>query len=194
MMQWIPTGEASLDEERMLFRAFAEVFPHTTAWQQLSSGCILLIGSKVPLVIDYQRLVARMRQPLIARDLELIGIQDADHLLSFFVFDEQAFADFVRGVLPVTDDRTLLDFTIPRSLGSGFGLGTWNTKATTEEGRNPWHEAFAREKFYRDSRRSAAPMLTNLGSDSREAIAARIAQRSTTVLPQGVVHRAQWKR
>lgn len=148
----------------------------------------------MPLVIDYQRLVARMRQPLIARDLELIGVKDADHLLSFFVFDEQAFADFVRSVSPVTDDRTLLDFTIPRNLGSGFGLGTWNTKATTEGGRNPWHEAFAREKFYRDSRRSPVSLLTNLGSDSSETVKERIAERSRVVLPQGVIRQADWKR
>ena len=106
------------------------------------------------ITIDYQRLAAKMRRPAIARDLELIGLRDVDHLLALLIFDEAAVADFVRGVAPVTDDQTVLDFAIPRSLGSGFGLGTWNTKAVANA-RNPWNEAFEREKYYRDHRSSA---------------------------------------
>jgi hypothetical protein len=135
-----------------------------------------------------------MRAPLVARDLELIGIQDVDHLLSFLVFDEPAVAEFVRDAAPVTDDRTLLDFSIPRSLGSGFGLGTWNTRATTTEGRNPWNEAFERERYYREHRSSAVPLLTNLGTDTPEAVAARITERAKIKLPHGGVRRADWKR
>jgi spermidine synthase len=193
MMQWVPAGEAPLEQERMLFRAFADVFPHVTVWKQINSGCMLLIGGRQPLTIDYQRLIARMRQPAVARDLELIGIQDADHLLSFLIFDEAAVADFVRDVEPVTDDRTVLDFSIPRSLGSGFGLGTFNTKAN-KDGRNAWNEAFERERYYLDHRSSAVGLLRNLGADTPDAIRDRIAQRDTIVLPQKPVSKADWKR
>jgi spermidine synthase len=193
MMQWIPTGEAPLDDERTLFRAFSDVFPHVTVWKQINSGCMLLIGTKQPLTIDYQRLIARMHAPAIARDLELVGIQDADHLLSFLIFDEPGVAEFVRGVEPVTDDRTVLDFTIPRGLGSGFGLGTFNTKATVD-GRNPWSEAFERERWYLDHRRSAVPLLRNLGAETPEAIQARIEERTQIKLPHGGVPHAQWQR
>ena len=41
--QCIPTGEAPFDEERMLFRAFADVFPYVSVWWQLNSGCALVI-------------------------------------------------------------------------------------------------------------------------------------------------------
>jgi len=193
MMQWIPTGEAPLDDERTLFRAFSDVFPHVTVWKQINSGCMLLIGMKQPLTIDYQRLIARMKAPAIARDMELIGIQDADHLLSYLIFDEAGVAEFVRDVEPVTDDHTVLDFTIPRSLGSGFGLGTWNTKAVAD-GRNPWSEAFARERYYLDHRRPVVPLLRNLGSDSPEAVGLRIAERAKIVLPQGGVVREAFRR
>jgi hypothetical protein len=147
----------------------------------------------MPLTIDYQRLAARMRAPAVARDLELIGVKNPDRLLSFLVFDEPAVAEFVRDVAPVTDDRTLLDFSIPRSLGSGFGLGTWNTKATTA-GRNPWNEAFERERYYREHRSSAVPLLRNLGGDTPETVRARIAQEATIPLPHGGVRRVDWKR
>ena len=55
MMQWITTGESSLDEDRQLLRSFSDVFPHVSAWWQLSSGSVLLIGTKEPMTIDYQR-------------------------------------------------------------------------------------------------------------------------------------------
>lgn len=185
--------EAPLEQERMLFRAFADVFPHVTVWRQINTGSMLLTGTKLPLTIDYQRLTVKMRRPAVARDMELIGVSDADHLLSFLIFDEQAVAEFVRGVEPVTDDRTVLDFAIPRHLGSGFGLGTWNTKAVAN-GRNPWNEAFERERYYLDHRRSVVPLLRNLGDDTTDAVKARIAERSKIVMPHGGVAVAEWRR
>ena len=193
MMQWIPTGEAPLDEERMLFRAFADVFPHVTAWRQLDSGCMLLIGTRSPLSIDYQRLRARMAESQVARDMELIGVRGVDHLLSFFVFDEAGFADFVRDVQPVNDDRTVLDFTIPRHLGSGFGLGSFNLLAR-KNGRDPFGEAMIRMQYYRQHARPVVPLLTNLDGDPPAAVAQRIAAHATTPIPTDWIPQTDWRR
>ena len=38
LIQWLPVGEAPLEQERMLFRSFTDVFPHATAWRQLEDG------------------------------------------------------------------------------------------------------------------------------------------------------------
>ena len=46
MLQWVPYAEAPLDEERMLFRAFYDVFPNSTAWRLREGGPVLLIGTK----------------------------------------------------------------------------------------------------------------------------------------------------
>ena len=46
LIQWLPVGEAPLEQERMLFRAFTDVFPHATAWRQLEDGPILLVGTQ----------------------------------------------------------------------------------------------------------------------------------------------------
>jgi spermidine synthase len=193
MMQWIPTGASPIEQERMLFRAFSDVFPHVTAWQQLDSGCMLLIGTRSPLTIDYLRLRRRMDQPLVRRDMELSGVRDADHLLSFFVFDERGFAEFVRDASPVTDDRTVLDFTIPRYLGSGFGLGSWNIRAQ-HDGRNPFGEAMIRMNFYGQRRRPVVPLLTNLGGEAPQAIAQRIAASATIPIPNDWVPESKFRR
>jgi spermidine synthase len=194
MMQWIPSGEAPLEQERMLFRAFADVFPHVTAWRQMDSGCILLIGSRQPLTIDYQRLVERMARPKVRRDMELSKVRGVDHLLSFFIFDDAAFREFASGVPAVTDDLTVLDFTIPRYLGSGFGLGSWNVEVK-EGGRTPWNWAFERGKFYGDSRRSVVPYLTNLDGASEADVSSRIASEASRPVERAPwIPQEQWQR
>jgi len=125
MMTWMPTGNMTIDDERQMFRAMWEVFPHATLWWQLRGGCGLMVGTLAPLRIDYQRLKTHMTEPRVNQDLTLAGVRRVDHFLSFFVFAEAAFTEFVRDVPPTTDDRTVIDFTAPRFSGSGFGLGQY---------------------------------------------------------------------
>jgi hypothetical protein len=193
MLQWLPHAEAPLDEERMLFRAFYDVFPHATAWWELDGWCILLIGGREPLTIDYTLLKQKMQSPRVRRDLELAGVRGVDHLLSFFVFDEAAFSEFVRGVPPATDEHTVLDFTMPRFLGSGFGLGQMSV-AARQDGRGAMNLIRERVLYYLANRRPIVPYLRNLGRDTPAAIEARVVARRRG----GVKHRrfteAQWRR
>jgi len=193
MMQWIPTANAPLDDERRLFRAFADVFPHVTMWWQLDGGTALLVGSRQPLRIDYQKLKARLAEPRVHQDMLLSRVRDVDHLLSFFTFDEATFADFVRDVPPTTDDWTVLDFSMPRYGGSGFGLGQWNQNVT-EHGVNPFGFVFARYQEYRKLRRSVVPYLTNLGADTPAAVQERIAARTDLPSEEYWFRPDQWRR
>jgi hypothetical protein len=173
LIQWLPVGEAPLEQERMLFRAFTDVFPHATAWRQLEDGPILLVGSRQPLRVDYQRLREKMQEERVRRDLELIEIRDVDHLLSFFTLDSTALAAFVRDVEPVTEDRTVLDFSMPRFVGSGFGFGSMNATAE-QDGRKPRQVYNERMQFYFAQRRSVVPYLENLGDEKPQDVEARI--------------------
>jgi spermidine synthase len=193
MMQWIRVGEGPVDQERQLFRAFFDVFPHATAWRQLDVQCILLIGSRNPLTIDYQRLQRMMQDPRIRRDLKLAGVVDADHLLSFFAFDEAAFSDFVRDVPAVEDDHTVLDFAMPRYIGSGFGLGGFNA-SVSKDGENPFTVSAERQRYYLAHSRSVVPYLTNLGNDTPEAIMARIAERGARTMIHPMIPQDKWRR
>jgi spermidine synthase len=169
LVQWIPVGEGTLDEEKMLFRSFFDVFPHATVWQQLSrDGNIMLVGSKQPLRIDYQLLQSKMNERRVRRDLELSKVHDPVDLLSMFIFGPERYAEFVRGVPPVVDDKTVLDFAIPRRIGSGFGTGFFVANAR-EEGITPLGAITRRTQYYYRTRGSPLPHLTNLGGvDPRE--------------------------
>jgi spermidine synthase len=191
MLQWVPIGEAPLDGERMLFRAFYDVFPHATAWQQLVGGPMLLVGTHQPLRIDYERLKARMAEPRVRRDLELAGITSADDLLRFFTFDEEAFREFALAAPPVTDDHTVLDFTMPYFLGSGFGLGSF-TPFAQADGAAPMHAVVERSGFYVSQRRSVVPLLL-LDGETPEEVEARLSL-PKHIAPQGPFTEAQWRR
>jgi spermidine synthase len=196
LIQWLPVGEAPLDDERMLFRAFTDVLPHASAWRQLEDGPILLVGSKQPLRIDYRRLQEKLRTPPLRRALRLLEIRDVDHLLSFFTLDPPALAEFVRGVEPVTDDRTVLDFSMPRYVGSGFGLGSLNPIAR-DGGRFPLQIYNERMQFYFAQRRSVVPYLHNMGGEDPRAVEARIAAYARLLpFPSGArnVPEASWSR
>ncbi|HXK25510.1 MAG TPA: fused MFS/spermidine synthase [Myxococcota bacterium] len=191
MLQWVPIGEAPLEEERMLFRAFSDVFPHATAWQQLRGGPILLVGTHQPLRIDYERLRARMAEPHVRRDLEIAGIRSADELLSFFIFDEEGFRSFVGDAQPVTDDHTVLDFSMPYYLGSGFGFGSF-TQFASAAGERPGQAVSQRAQFYLSQRRSVVPYLILDGETSRE-VDARI-QAARGGPPAAPVAESRWRR
>jgi hypothetical protein len=103
----------------------------------------------------------------------LSRVRGVDHFLSFFVFDEPAFTDFVRDVPATTDDRTVIDFTAPRWAGSGFGLGQYTAQVITAEGSS-FKIVSDRQKYYTEHRRSVLPYLFNLGDEAPEVVAERI--------------------
>ena len=193
MMQWVPAGEAPLDEERLLFRAFSDVFPHVSSWQQLGSGSVLLIGTRETLKIDYQRLQARFAEKSVLRDMTLSGVRNVDHLLSYLIFDDKTFRAFGATVEPVTDDQTVLDFTMPRYLGSGFGLGSFNQNVSFD-GADPIGMAMRRNYYYSQHRRSVIPVLTNLGDNRPREIAARIESEHKRPAVNELIAREDWVR
>jgi hypothetical protein len=113
----------SEDTMRMLVQAFARVFPETSLWEEGKSGPLLLVGSKVPLRVDVAALAARMQRPQLQADLAHIGIPDPPHLMELFIAGPEGTRRWVGDVPAVTDDHTVVDFTTPKALESGFGFG-----------------------------------------------------------------------
>jgi spermidine synthase len=191
--QWLLVGQASLEDERMVLRAFYDVFPWATAWKQPREAALLLVGSKQPWAIDYQRLRARFARGRVAQDLSLTPIRDVDELLGYLVFDPPAFADFVRGATPVTDDRTVLDFDVPRMAGAGFGFGLMQWGHGQPLAIDPAHALAERMRFYLAQRRAVVPFLTDLGPADPAAVEARIdAARARRLGPLRLPTEEEW--
>jgi hypothetical protein len=85
-------------------------------------------GSDVPRDPDLAALVPRFAERRLATDLAAIGVPDAFAFLGHFVMAGDAVATFAGPGPLVTDDRTRLDFTVPRSLDAFFGFANAATE------------------------------------------------------------------
>lgn len=108
MAQWLPLMTRQPDL-KMVVRAFVEEFPHASLWTTERQET-LLIGSSDPLRIDYAKLAAAIERPAVARDLAQIGVRTAPELLSLFLLDERALAEYARDDPPLTDDFPRLEY------------------------------------------------------------------------------------
>jgi spermidine synthase len=195
-VQWIPIGASPLEDEKMLFRAFYDVFPNGTVWQLLAQdGNILLVGTKEPLFIDYQLLTRKYNEPRVRRDLELSKVRDPIDILGMFVFDSAALREFVRGIEPVVDDRTRLDFSMPRHIGSGFGLGSFTTEVKEGE-RYPLTAVRERALKYDSLRELVTPYLTGVTAGERRTIDRTLRTRKLLLNRDVRIHtpREDWNR
>jgi spermidine synthase len=187
MAVWLATWELETPEMRMLVRAFVDAFPHASLWDCTHPGEWLLLGSKKPLRIDLDALAARMAAPGIARDLVRIdadagGIRSPADLLSLHLMGHGGLAAFAADARPVTDDRSVVDFTAPRRARANFGLGEWVTGGLSVSGvgeRGLRSELLLREfdRVY-TFREPVSPMIAAYGDRSPEGFAAEVREKA----------------
>lgn len=195
-LQWMPTEKGSIRDEQMLLRAFYDVFPHTTVWKERTvTSALLVIGTKKPLKIDYQLLGEKMRRRYAREDLALAKLHDAVDLLAMFLFGPKELEKYVRGVPPVTENKTVVDFSMPRQLASGFGLGAYAPDSNVESVPKTVLAA-NRDNFLRTikMRTSILQYLTNLGDEDPEELERKILDHGVDEFVGKYVSEAKWNR
>src|SRR5262249_37170030 len=75
--------------------------------------------------------------PAIQEEMRSIGIDGPFTFLSHFVIGGDDVREFAGDGPLVTDDFTMLDFTVPRSLDSFFGIANANTDMWLEQYLDP---------------------------------------------------------
>ena len=146
--QWFTTALPEY-EQRMIIRAFLDVFPESSLWSGSNGASLLLLGSPGPIRVGLDRFLQRASQPAVRADFERMGI-DPIQMLTRHLLGPEALREYVGDVPAVTDDRTYVDFSIPRSGESGYGVFIYYT-----------HQNFA------GSRAKASTFLRNLALDAR---------------------------
>jgi spermidine synthase len=123
-VQWLPLHQLDEAGLAMIVRTFLDVFPHAHAWLGLynvETPALALIGSDAPLVVDFDRLRARMAE-LHPRLVEL-ALTDPRDFLAGYVLDREGLL-VLAGEGPLHEDlRPRLDFIAARaSLDPTTGL------------------------------------------------------------------------
>jgi spermidine synthase len=119
---WINIAYTPEDALRRIARTAAEAFPHVSIWHSPYLYSWVINGSVEPRPPDAALLVSHFADPEVRADLASIGIQDPVDFLGYFVMAGDEVSEFAGDAAPVTDDRTQLDFVLPRSVESFFGL------------------------------------------------------------------------
>jgi tetratricopeptide (TPR) repeat protein len=167
-------------EARMLTRAFLDVFPDATAWESMHPNEWILIGTQAPLRIDLSVLQERMSHPLVSQDMAKLGLQTPEDLLGLYMNGPEFLREFCGQAPPVTDDRTVVDFTNPRNPRSNFATAgeiTRGVRSHAVSRRGLVTEVRVREfeQIY-VWREPAADLIADFGQADPDSVRARIAR------------------
>jgi tetratricopeptide (TPR) repeat protein len=114
--QWIHNYSMSPDDFRMVFRTFAEAFPHVSLWSMKESD-FLLIGSKQEQRFDYPAVKKIYdSNKMLQSDLEYLGLSDVYAVQGFYRMNRENFLAFSKGASINTDDGAELEFSAPKNL------------------------------------------------------------------------------
>jgi spermidine synthase len=116
---WMQSYLIDKESFRSIVRTFQAVFPEMTLWKTAKGDCIM-VGSKVPLRVDYQSLKARIEQKAVAGDLARIDVHNPADFLAHLVMGKNNAARFAAGAMMHTDDNALVEFAAPRGLTMGI--------------------------------------------------------------------------
>jgi len=115
--QWFHNYSMSLDDFRMVFRTFGEVFPYVSVWE-LGEEDYLLVGSKKEQVFDYTTLnEVYSKNQTLQEDFKDLGLTDIYGVLSFYRMGRKELMAFSKGAGVNTDDGAQLEYSAPKNVG-----------------------------------------------------------------------------
>jgi spermidine synthase len=114
--QWVGLYDITTENLKVASNTFLQVFPHVLVFK--SGADLIMVGSRKPLVMDYQLLGERLAVPEITKTLQLAGIATpGDLLANHYLFAENTLRKFCAGASLNTDDQPILEFSARYNLG-----------------------------------------------------------------------------
>lgn len=105
--QWINLFNMDTGTLLAIFQAYYGVFPHGFSLAISDKGDLLLFGSDEPILLDQERIKARMAEPAITAALNRYSVNDPSHLLWYFALSRRQALEAASGVEANTDTNIL---------------------------------------------------------------------------------------
>ncbi len=114
---WFQGFRMPLVNFRTLSRTWGEVWEHPSIWNSRIRGEYVLLGSDVPLEIEFDALKASFVQPRVLKQMTSIRMPSPAHALGYLVTADGG-VRAVGGDAPInTDDSSRIEFDTPKALG-----------------------------------------------------------------------------
>lgn len=123
---WVNIAMTPEEDMRHLVRTVLDVFPYVTVWQDPGAFSWIINGSMEPHSPNLELLTEKFADPAVQRDLASIGLSDPFEFLTMFVFGNDGARAFAGDGPLVVDNQTILDFSVPKSKDSFFGMANLN--------------------------------------------------------------------
>jgi spermidine synthase len=114
-VQWVQSYSLYPDDLRMVFATFLSQFHNATLWHGVKSDLILVAPTPPPSEI-LERMRTLWSNTALRDDFEWMGIERPEGLFGFYLLNDLGLRNFAAGGRMNTDDRTLLEYSAPRSL------------------------------------------------------------------------------
>jgi spermidine synthase len=112
--QWVPMYYLTLDDMKMLYRTFADAFPHVMVFYH--NFDTFLVGSSQPLRLSPDAFRQRLVSERLTRDLEAIQLLEPEDLFSAYLMGRDAVVAFAGDAPLVTDDLPFVEFSAPKAV------------------------------------------------------------------------------
>lgn len=136
-LQWIQTYDIDDRTIEILYETLGSVFPKIDTWQT-QEGDLLLLASEQSPPLDFPHLRARLAQEPFRTALRVAwSATSAEDFLAHHIGNPKL-AEALQRIEPWplnTDDRTVMEFAIARSLSTANGFGIGNLRASAHATR-----------------------------------------------------------
>lgn len=122
MSHWFNSTKITDEEQRIVVGTFQEVFPHGTVWQGPGLYSWNLIATDKPLRVPIQSIAERLAEPAVAQSLQEWDLHDPAKFVSYLLMTESTVRAYTENYPTMTDDLTIIDYTNPKSIHSGYGF------------------------------------------------------------------------
>lgn len=114
--QWVNVYNTSPDDLRSLLATFADVYPGVAVFR-VGESDLVLIGANEPVALDVGNMDAYVKDNRkIASDLNRVGLNSAEDILSQFYFGRSALLALSGEIGLNTDDNMRIEFSTPLTL------------------------------------------------------------------------------
>jgi len=181
---WVNVSYTPVESLRMIMQTAAEVFPHVQVWHGPIFYGWVINGSMEPNPPDLAHLMKGFEDERVRADLASIRIKDAYDFLNLFVMEDEAVRAFAADRPVLTDDRTRLDFDVPKAQESAFGVSNHITGSYLQEFTRSHQAARRLLQTYCSFKESAEPHV--VGLEAAGVSAAQLGRQLDRVSKRGV--------